>query len=167
MSMKIGELARLTGTQVETIRYYEHEGLLPETARTEGNYRIYGEAHAERLSFIRNCRSLDMTLDEIRGLLRFKDSPAENCAAVNTLLDEHIGHVADRIRELRQLERHLKELRELCLVAQDAGHCGILNELAQSARPSAENNSSASGHPRRARKGGKQRNASRNAEPMQ
>ena len=167
MSMKIGELARITGTQVETIRYYEHEGLLPETARTEGNYRIYGEAHAERLSFIRNCRSLDMTLDEIRGLLRFKDSPAENCAAVNTLLDEHIGQVADRIRELRQLERHLKELRELCQEAQDAGHCGILNELAQNARPSAENESGASGHVLRPHKGGRQRNASRNPEPMQ
>lgn len=159
MSMKIGELARLTGTQVETIRYYERECLLPETARTEGNYRIYGESHAERLSFIRNCRSLDMTLDEIRGLLRFKDSPAENCAAVNTLLDEHIGHVANRIRELRQLERHLKGLRELCQEAQDAGHCGILNELVQNAHPSAKKLSGASGRVIRPHKGGGQRNA--------
>ena len=165
--MKIGELARHTGTQVETIRYYEREGLLPETARTDGNYRIYGEGHAERLAFIRNCRSLDMTLDEIRELLRFKDSPAENCAAVNTLLDEHIGNVADRIRELRQLERHLKGLRELCQEAQDAGHCCILNELAHNARPSAENESDSSGRLLRPHKGGRRRNASRNAEPVQ
>ena len=130
--MKIGELARHTGTQVETIRYYEREGLLPEPARTEGNYRIYGPSHAERLRFIRNCRSLDMTLDEIRLLLRFKDSPAENCGGVNDLLDEHIGHVASRIRELRQLERQLKSLRELCQDASDAGRCGILNQLTQS-----------------------------------
>ena len=130
--MKIGELARHTGTQVETIRYYEREGLLPETARTDGNYRIYGPSHAERLRFIRNCRSLDMTLDEIRLLLRFKDSPAENCGGVNELLDEHIGHVASRIRELRQLERQLKSLRELCQDASDAGSCGILNQLTQS-----------------------------------
>ena len=127
--MKIGELARHTGTQVETIRYYEREGLLPEPARTDGNYRIYGATHADRLRFIRNCRSLDMTLDEIRLLLRFKDSPAENCGGVNDLLDEHIGHVASRIRELRQMERQLRDLRELCKVARDAGHCGILNEL--------------------------------------
>lgn len=165
MSMKIGELARLTGAQVETIRYYEREGLLPETARTEGNYRIYGQAHVERLSFIRNCRSLDMTLDEIQVLLRFKDSPEVNCAAVNTLLDEHIGHVADRIRELHQLERHLKGLRKLCQEEQDAGHCGILNELAQNVRPSAENESGASGHVLRPSKGGRRRNASCNAEP--
>jgi Cd(II)/Pb(II)-responsive transcriptional regulator len=136
--MKIGELARATGAQVETIRYYEREGLLPETTRTEGNYRIYGEAHAECLSFIRHCRSLDITLDEIRVLLRFKDAPTENCGDVNTLLDEHIGHVAARIRELRTLERQLKALRELCHEAQDAAHCGILNELAQAARNPSE-----------------------------
>lgn len=131
ITMKIGELARHTGTQVETIRYYEREGLLPETARTDGNYRIYGATHAERLRFIRNCRSLDMTLDEIRVLLRFKDSPTANCGTVNELLDEHIGHVAGRIRELRKLERQLRDLRDQCKEAQDASKCGILNELTQ------------------------------------
>lgn len=134
--MKIGELARHTGTQVETIRYYEREGLLPKAARTEGNYRIYGDAHAERLSFIRNCRSLDMTLDEIRVLLRFKDSPADNCGAVNDLLDEHVGHVVTRIRELKKLERQLRDLRDQCKDARDASECGILNELAH--RPTAK-----------------------------
>lgn len=159
--MKIGELARHTGTQIETIRYYEREGLLPETARTEGNYRIYGQAHAERLLFIRNCRSLDMTLDEIRVLLRFKDSPAENCGTVNELLDEHIGHVAARIRELRQLERQLKGLRELCQVASDAGHCGILNELAQSPRPPAQAGTNTAGHVRGAHKSATRPNATK------
>lgn len=97
--MKIGELARVTSTQVETVRYYEREGLLPTPARTDGNFRIYEGIHVERLSFIRHCRSLDMTLDEIRVLLRFKDAPAENCEDVNTLLEKHIGHVAARIRD--------------------------------------------------------------------
>ena len=95
--MKIGELAGLTRTQVETIRYYEREGLLPTPDRTGGNYRIYGESHVERLAFIRNCRNLDMTLDEIRVLLRFRELPDENCGEVNALLDEHIGHVAERV----------------------------------------------------------------------
>lgn len=132
--MKIGELAALTNTQIETIRYYERKGLLAEPSRSEGNYRIYDKAHAERLSFIRHCRGLDMTLDEIRVLLRFKDAPTENCREVNELLDEHIGHVAERIRELRQLEKQLKGLRETCLGGQDAQHCGILNELTEIAR---------------------------------
>ena len=77
--MKIGELARLAGTNVETIRYYERDGLLPVPARSEGNYRIYGETHVQRLFFIRRCRGLDMTLDEIRVLLRFKDAPHGLC----------------------------------------------------------------------------------------
>jgi Cd(II)/Pb(II)-responsive transcriptional regulator len=133
--MKIGELAAATHTQVETIRYYEREGLLPPAPRSLGNYRIYGAEHAERLGFIRHCRALDMALDEIRLLLRFKDSPNEDCTAVNALLDEHIGHVAARIRGLRQLEKQLKALREQCEVAQDAGHCGILGSLTRAAGP--------------------------------
>lgn len=132
--MKIGELAAAAGTQVETIRYYERSGLLPAPARSDGNYRIYDETHAARLSFIRHCRGLDMTLDEIRVLLRFKDAPTENCGEVNTLLDQHIGHVAARIKELRGLEQQLKKLRDQCLETQDSAHCGILAELTQGAR---------------------------------
>ena len=135
--MKIGELAIHTNTQIETIRFYEREKLLPEPGRSEGNYRIYENAHAERLSFIRHCRGLDMTLDELRVLLRFKDAPTENCLEVNALLDEHIGHVAARIRELRQLEKQLKNLREACEDGQEAQHCGILNGLTElSKKPS-------------------------------
>ncbi len=133
--MKIGELALAAQTQVETIRYYEREGLLPRAPRSEGNYRIYGLEHVERLAFVRHCRSLDMTLEEIRVLLRFKDEPQAECGEVNALLDEHIGHVATRIRELRQLERQLKALREQCAGVQEAAQCGILNRLTQSALP--------------------------------
>ena len=129
--MKIGELARLAGTNVETIRYYERDGLLPVPARSEGNYRIYRETHVQRLSFIRRCRSLDMTLDEIRVLLHFKESPQENCADVNRLLDRHIGHVAQRMQELQELESQLKDLRERCDEGRDAAHCGILDGLSQ------------------------------------
>lgn len=128
--MKIGELATAARTQVETIRYYEREGLLPPAPRSEGNYRIYGPAHAERLGFIRHCRSLDMTLEEIRVLLRFKDSPGEACGDVNSLLDEHIAQVGSRIRELKRLEQQLKALRAQCPDVRKAGDCGILAELA-------------------------------------
>ena len=138
--MKIGDMAKAAQTQVETIRYYERAGLLAEAPRSDGNYRIYGPEHVERLAFIRHCRSLDMTLDEIRLLLRFKDAPGEDCTEVNSLLDEHIGHVATRIRELRQLEKQLKALREQCAGTNDAAHCGILTELASASavpRPAA------------------------------
>jgi Cd(II)/Pb(II)-responsive transcriptional regulator len=128
--MKIGELARATQTTVETIRYYEREGLLAMPQRTGANYRSYGEGDAERLHFIRHCRSLDMALPEIRVLLRFRDAPASDCGDVNALLDEHLGHVSARIGELRALERQLKALRARCLAPRAAGDCGILQGLA-------------------------------------
>ena len=131
--MKIGELAKAAFTQSETIRYYEREGLLPEAARTESNYRSYDSSHLQRLAFIRHCRSLDMTLGEIRTLLRFKDAPEDNCGQVNNLLDEHIGHVAKRIKELKALEKELKTLRQRCSSGQPASDCGILEGLEQAA----------------------------------
>lgn len=130
-TLKIGDLATRTGCPVETIRYYEHEGLLPVPVRSTGNYRLYGKSHVERLSFIRHCRSLDMALDEIRTLLHFRDAPHENCEGANQLLDEHIGHVAARIAELNALARQLKVLRRQCSEAKAAGACGILNKLSE------------------------------------
>ncbi|MCY1171173.1 Cd(II)/Pb(II)-responsive transcriptional regulator [compost metagenome] len=127
--MKIGELAKLTQTQAETIRFYEREGLINEPPRTDGNYRLYGLEHLARLGFIRSCRSLDMTLAEIRTLLQFKDAPEENCKQVNALLDEHIGHAATRIKELKILQKDLKALREQCTTDRIASECGILNHL--------------------------------------
>lgn len=140
-NMRIGELAEQTHCQVETIRYYEQQGLLPITARSEGNYRIYGDEHAERLRFIMHCRSLDMELDEIRALLKLKDAPAESCAEVNELLDAHIGHVATRIRELRQLERQLRDLRAQCQSAQSTADCGILSQLSTTSTTKKSNRS--------------------------
>ena len=132
--MKIGELSTASATPIETIRYYEREGLLPPPARTGGNFRIYEPPHLERLQFIRYCRGLDMSLDEVRVLLRFKDEPSGDCGDVNALLDEHIGHVSRRIKELRSLERELKELRLRCGAARAADKCGILAGLAEAAQ---------------------------------
>lgn len=144
--MKIGDLSRVTNTQIETIRYYEREGLLPVAPRSNGNYRIYGVEHARRLSFIRHCRGLDMALNEIRVLLRFKDSPSENCREVNTVLDEHIEHVAQRIRELSALGRQLRKLRARCRETRDSKNCGILRSLDQSDRHPAPSDASAVSH---------------------
>jgi Cd(II)/Pb(II)-responsive transcriptional regulator len=130
----IGGLAKRTQCQAETIRYYEREGLLPPPARSRGNYRQYDATHVERLSFIRHCRSLDMTLAEIRALLDFRDAPTRDCAEVSALLDEHVRHVADRIDELRRLQRQLKHLRGLCARPGQARRCGILNEMSRAAK---------------------------------
>lgn len=127
--MKIGALAKATDCQVETIRYYEREALLPAPSRTEGNYREYTQAHVERLTFIRNCRTLDMTLDEIRSLLALRDNATAPCAGVNALVDEHIDHVRARITGLLALEAQLVTLRERCHASATTAHCGILERL--------------------------------------
>lgn len=132
--MKIGELSTASGTPIETIRYYEREQLLPSPARTQGNFRVYEAAHLERLQFIRYCRGLDMSLEEVKVLLRFKDEPQAGCQEVNDLLDEHIGHVSRRIKELRALEKQLKELRLRCRNELTADCCGILTGLTEAAQ---------------------------------
>ena len=135
--MKIGELAKLTDCQVETIRYYEREGLLPEPARSEGNYRLYTQTHVERLTFIRNCRGLDMTLEEIRSLLNLRDSPQGQCESVNALIDEHIHHVKTRIDGLLALQTQLLDLRQRCSEGPEGEPCGILQQLEVSGAVSA------------------------------
>ena len=132
--MRIGELAGRAGCLVETVRYYEREGLMPAPRRTAGNYRLYGPEHVERLAFIRRCRSLDMSLPEIRTLLSAIARPDAACGPVNALLDEHIGHVAARIAELRQLKTELDAIRAHCKGDEPTRHCGILASLARPAR---------------------------------
>ena len=127
--MKIGELARLAQCSVETVRYYEKAGLLPPAARSGANYRHYGDAHVARLRFIRNCRALDMTHEEVRALLGLVDQPANSCSGVNRVLDEHIAHVDVRIRELHLLKEQLVALRETCHSVQAVVDCGIVQGL--------------------------------------
>jgi len=133
MAMRIGALATAAGCSVETVRYYEREGLLPTATRTDGNYRLYGDDALKRLRFIRRCRSLDMAHDEIRTLLHALDAPREPCTEVNLLLDAHIGHVQQRIAELTALHQDLVGLRGQCAAVRDAQDCGIVQALATAA----------------------------------
>jgi Predicted transcriptional regulators len=127
--MLIGELASKVGSQPETVRYYERLGLLPQPERTKGNYRIYDDAHLERLRFIRNCRAIGMTLEEVRRLLYFRDRPDLACHEINRLLDTHIARLEEQLRDLHRLEEYLRELRMCCESPRAAGDCGILAEL--------------------------------------
>ena len=130
LAMKIGELAQIAQTTVETVSYYEKEGLLPETTRTAGNFRVYDATHQERLRFIRNCRALDMNHEEIRTLLGLTDQPAKGCGAINALFDQHMAHVDERIRELNHLKEQLSMLRQRCESERSMDACGILQGLA-------------------------------------
>jgi Cd(II)/Pb(II)-responsive transcriptional regulator len=128
--MKIGELAQVAQCTVETIRYYEKEGLLAAPSRTAGNFRVYGPEHLERLRFIRNCRALDMSHEEIRTLLGLADQVEQGCGAVNDVVDQHIAHVDERMRELSHLKLQLTALRQQCQSEQTVQSCGILQGLA-------------------------------------
>lgn len=139
LNLRIGDLARRTACQAETIRYYERERLLPKPPRTHTNYRLYGQQHVDRLTFIRHCRALDMSLREIRALLRFYDAPRSNCHGANEVIDAHIDDIARRIEELKKLQTHLKDLRGMCTKAQPARTCGMLHVLAEPTRDATSN----------------------------
>jgi Cd(II)/Pb(II)-responsive transcriptional regulator len=138
--MKIGELARIAKCTPDTIRFYEREGLLQQAERTNANYRTYEAAHVERLRLIRNCRELDMTHEEVRALLRAVDGDPETCYPINSLVDEHIGHVGARIEELIGLREQLLALREKCGGERLVDACGIMHELTskETAEPKAK-----------------------------
>lgn len=131
--MRIGELARRTGTDVETVRYYEKSGLLAEPVRTTAGYRAYKEEHQECLQFIRHCRSLQMSLADIRVLLELKGNPTAGCQSVNELLDHHISRTRMQMEALRTLEAQLTTLRHQCGEPHSVQDCGILQNLSESA----------------------------------
>ncbi|MHB2268007.1 MerR family transcriptional regulator [Aliihoeflea sp. PC F10.4] len=112
--LTIGHLARQTGTKVETIRFYEKNGLLPEPSRTEGNYRAYEPDHLNRLSFIRRARDLGFSLDQIRALLALSDNRGQSCAAVDAIASEHRAEVEKKIADLMALKAELDRMIDQC-----------------------------------------------------
>jgi Cd(II)/Pb(II)-responsive transcriptional regulator len=129
--LKIGELAKLTACSIQTIRYYEKEGLLDSIKRSEGNFRLYDNRAIKQLMFIKHCRSLDITLSEIRQLIDLRNSPETTCNNVNALVDRHTKQVDLRIEELKELKIQLKILRRKCTTGRVVKDCGILLELSQ------------------------------------
>ena len=112
--MKIGDLARLTGTKVDTIRYYELIGLLPAPARTAGNYRAYGNEHRQRLAFVRRARDLGFSLDQVRELLGLADKRDQSCDAVDRIARTHRDTVDRKLAELRALRKELDRMIGQC-----------------------------------------------------
>lgn len=113
-TFNIGDLAQLTGTKIETIRYYESIGLLPAVARTGGNYRRYARPHLERLSFIRRGRDLDFSLDEVRDLLRVSDDRGQSCAEVDRIARLHLTEIERKVADLGALRHKLRQLIDQC-----------------------------------------------------
>jgi DNA-binding transcriptional MerR regulator len=111
---KIGDAALRSGVSAANIRFYEKEKLLSPQGRSENSYRIYSEGDLHQLRFIRACRALDMSLDEVRTLLGLDLNNKTDCATARGALDEHLSHVRERLNELKLLEKDLKALRGRC-----------------------------------------------------
>ena len=127
----IGGLAKATGTKVVTIRYYEKIGLLPEPPRTSGNYRTYDASHRERLHFIRRCRDLGFTLEQVRELLNLSKTTDRDCAAVDRLALDHLAEIERKIADLKRLEKELRRLSDCCQGGR-IGDCRIIEALSAS-----------------------------------
>jgi len=112
--MKIGELSARTDCKIETIRYYEKTGLLPEPVRSAGGYRDYGDDHLKRLSFIRRCRELGFAIEEIRGLLALVDGGTYTCNEIKQITLEHVNSIQQKIVDLKKLEKTLSQISSQC-----------------------------------------------------
>jgi MerR family transcriptional regulator, mercuric resistance operon regulatory protein len=108
------ELARRAGCNLETVRYYERVGLLPEPPRTRGGYRNYDTMHERRLGFVLRARELGFSLDEIRALLRLVDERDRPCAEARDVAATHLADVKAKIADLKRMERVLKDVVVQC-----------------------------------------------------
>lgn len=127
--MKIGELAKLTDCSIQAIRHYEKEGLIASGVRSEGNFRLYNRTAVERLLFIKRCRRLDLSLSDIRQLLRRRDSPSAQCDDINQMIARHLQEVESRMADLESLRHQLRELQRTCSTGRAVEQCGILHSL--------------------------------------
>jgi MerR family mercuric resistance operon transcriptional regulator len=131
----IGEAARETGLSIHTIRFYEAEGLLPESPRTESGYRVYSPQRVENLKFIKKAQELGFSLKEIRELLVLKDRGTDACGHVQSLLEEKLESAQTKRRELERLEKELRRRLAQCrrqLKRRQPGpekHCPVLAKL--------------------------------------
>jgi DNA-binding transcriptional MerR regulator len=113
--MKIQDLSQMAGVSAKTIRYYEEIGLLPAPARTENNYRQYGEQDVDRLRLVAGARRLDLSLDDIQEILAMRDQGEAPCRVLLERMEEKANEIAERIHALQQMESELRGLRTLGL----------------------------------------------------
>ena len=128
-NLKTGELAKHAGVNVETLRFYEREGLLPEPPRRVSGYREYPPDAVQRIRFIQRGKELGFTLREIKGLLELRVDPQTTCAQVMQRTAEKIADVKRKISDLKAIDRALNKLMNTCSGRGPIDECPILNHL--------------------------------------
>ena len=127
--MKIGELSKVSGASIQTIRYYEREGLVSAPERTEGNFRFYNSKSIKELEFVKHCRSLDISLADIKRLIELKNKPEESCSSVNALINRQLMLVNQRMKELKALRKELQSMAKSCPSDNTVDACNIMKSL--------------------------------------
>jgi len=127
--LSIGTVAKRVGVTIDTIRYYEREGLLPAPVRRASGYRSYAEGTLVQLRFIRRAKDLGFTLEEIRELLALSTDRERGVKTVKQRAEARLGEVEQRIRELQRMRRGLKQLIDACPGHGALEHCPILRAL--------------------------------------
>lgn len=130
--MRIGELAKATGTKAETIRYYEREGILPAADRTDSNYRDYSSDHLATLTFVRRARELGFSMAQVRELLVLSDHDDKPCADVDQLVQRQMAEVERKISDLNSLRVELGQMLKSCQ-SDRVGECRIVESLGRRA----------------------------------
>ncbi|MFQ5626062.1 MAG: helix-turn-helix domain-containing protein [Methyloligellaceae bacterium] len=110
----IGHAAKAAGCKVQTVRYYEQIGILPEPVRTKGNQRLYSKSDIQRLTFVRHAREMGFPLSAIRDLLSLADDPGQPCEAADAIAHEQLEQVERRITHLQALKRELEYMITQC-----------------------------------------------------
>lgn len=126
--LRRAELARRTRCNLETIRFYEKIGMLPDPPRTAAGYRVYDEDHVSRLRFILRSRELGFSIEEIRGLRDLVDGGNQTCAEVKERTERHLADVRSKIADLRRIERVLAATAARCS-GDDVPECAVLEAL--------------------------------------
>ena len=132
-SLTIGTVAKRAGVPIDTIRYYEREGLLPEPLRRASGYRSYNETAIRQLRFIRRAKDLGFTLEEIRDLLALSSDRRGGVKAVRKRTEQRLASIDARIDELMRIRKGLQQSVEACPGHGDPEHCPILRALADEA----------------------------------
>ena len=127
--LSIGEIASATGTKVVTVRYYEQIGLLPKPRRGPSNYRSYSEQDLLQLRFIRRCRNLGFTLDQIRELMRLSSDAQHDCSEVDRIAAQHLADIEQKITDLTRLFKQLKRIGSRCQGGGRIADCRIVEAL--------------------------------------
>ena len=126
----VGVLASETGCNVETVRYYEKSGLMPEPSRSEGGHRLYAFDHVKRLTFIRRCRELGFSIKQVKNLLMLIDEPGHCCGEVKSQAIAHVEEIQEKIEDLGQLKKVLLSMSEQCHAEEyTAQNCPIIESL--------------------------------------